>query len=63
MGRRVRRLSRVNQDRVADVSAHIDESLHEIRTVQAYGHEERTRAQFSCGDRGGLRARACTACG
>jgi ATP-binding cassette subfamily B protein len=46
MGRHVRRLSRVNQDRVADVSAHIDESLHEIRTVQAYGHEARTREQF-----------------
>ena len=46
MGRHVRRLSRLNQDRVADVSAHIDESLHEIRTVQAYGHEARTRAQF-----------------
>jgi ATP-binding cassette subfamily B protein len=46
MGRRVRGLSRVNQDRVADVSAHIDESLHEIRTVQAYGHEARTREQF-----------------
>jgi ATP-binding cassette, subfamily B, bacterial len=46
MGRRVRRLARVNQDRVADVSAHIDESLHEVRTVQAYGHEARTRAQF-----------------
>ena len=46
MGRRVRRLSRVNQDRVADVSAHIDESLHEIRTVQAYGHEARTLEQF-----------------
>jgi ATP-binding cassette, subfamily B, bacterial len=46
MGRRVRRLSRVNQDRVADVSAHIDESLHEIRTVQAYRHEERTRHRF-----------------
>jgi ATP-binding cassette subfamily B protein len=46
MGRRVRRLSRLNQDRVADVSAHIDESLHEIRTVQAYVHEERTRSQF-----------------
>src|SRR5690349_6764959 len=46
MGRRVRRLSRVNQDRVADVSAHIDESLHEIRTVQAYGHEARTREAF-----------------
>ena len=46
MGRRVRRLARVNQDRVADVSAHIDESLHEIRTVQAYRHEERTRERF-----------------
>jgi ATP-binding cassette subfamily B protein len=46
MGRHVRRLSRVNQDRVADVSAHIDESLHEIRTVQAYAHEARTREQF-----------------
>jgi ATP-binding cassette, subfamily B, bacterial len=46
MGRHVRRLSRVNQDRVADVSAHVDESLHEIRTVQAYRHEERTRSRF-----------------
>ena len=47
LGRRVRRLARTNQDRVADVSAHIDESLHEIRTVQAYGHEARTRAAFA----------------
>jgi len=47
MGRRVRRLSRVNQDRVADVSAHIDESLHEVRTVQAYGQEDRTRRHFN----------------
>ena len=47
MGRRVRRLSRVNQDRVADVSSHIDESLHEIRTVQAYVHEDRTVGQFN----------------
>jgi len=47
MGRRVRRLSRVNQDRVADVTAHIDESLHEIRTVQAYRHEERTYERFA----------------
>jgi ATP-binding cassette subfamily B protein len=46
VGRRVRRLSRDNQDRVADVSAHIDESLHEVRTVQAYGHESHTRARF-----------------
>jgi ATP-binding cassette, subfamily B, bacterial len=46
VGRRVRRLSRDNQDRVADVSAHIDESLHEVRTVQAYGHEAHTRERF-----------------
>lgn len=46
VGRRVRRLSRDNQDRVADVSAHIDESLHGVRTVQAYGHEAHTRARF-----------------
>lgn len=46
VGRRVRRLSRVNQDRVAEVSAQVDEAMHEIRTVQAYGHEARTRAAF-----------------
>lgn len=38
-GRRVRKLSRASQDRVADVGAYIDEALHEIRTVQAYGHQ------------------------
>ncbi len=46
-GRYVRKLSRDNQDRVADVSAHVDESLHEVRTVQAYGHEARSREQFN----------------
>ena len=46
IGRSVRRLSRATQDRVADVSAHVDESLHEIRTVQAYGHETLTRKTF-----------------
>jgi ATP-binding cassette, subfamily B, bacterial len=46
MGRRVRGLSRLNQDRVADVSSHIDESVHEVRTVQAYVHEARTRSTF-----------------
>ena len=54
MGRRVRRLSRVNQDRVADVSSHIDESLHEIRTVQAYVHEDANHRPVQRGDRGGL---------
>ena len=47
LGRHVRSLSRANQDRVADVSAHIDESLHEIRTVQAYRHEGRARDTFN----------------
>ena len=46
VGRRVRRLSRASQDRVAAVSAQVDEAIHEIRTVQAWGHEARTRAAF-----------------
>jgi ATP-binding cassette subfamily B protein len=45
-GRRVRRLARATQDRVGDVGAYVDEALHEIRTVQAYGHEEEDRRQF-----------------
>src|SRR5881296_139668 len=45
-GRRVRKLSRASQDRVADVSAYIDEALHEIRTVQSYGHEDKDRERF-----------------
>ncbi len=45
-GRRVRRLSRASQDRVADLGAYVDEALHEIRTVQAYGHEDADRALF-----------------
>lgn len=56
MGRRVRRLSRLNQDRVGDVSAFIDESIHEIRTVQAYRHEDRARDHF-----GKAAAEACAA--
>ncbi len=47
LGRRVRRLSRANQDRVADVSAYVDEAVHEIRTVQAYAHEGADRAAFA----------------
>jgi ATP-binding cassette, subfamily B, bacterial len=47
LGRRVRRLSRANQDRVADVSAYVDEAIHEIRTVQAYAHEDADRSAFA----------------
>ena len=46
LGSRVRGLSRAVQDRVADVSAHVDETLHEIRTVQAFAHEDRERLTF-----------------
>ncbi len=45
-GRRVRKMSRAIQDRVAEVSAHIDETLHEIRTVQAYTHETQDMQKF-----------------
>src|SRR5258707_8001128 len=45
-GRRVRKLSRASQDRIADVSSYIDEALHEIRTVQSYGHEDKDREHF-----------------
>jgi len=47
LGRRVRGLSRASQDRVADVSAYVDEAIHEIRTVQAYAHEDADRAGFA----------------
>ena len=45
-GRRVRKLARATQDRVGDVGAFLDESLHEIRTVQGYGHEALDRRDF-----------------
>ena len=45
-GRRVRRLARASQDRVGDVGAYVDEALHEVRTAQAYGHEEIDRKLF-----------------
>ncbi len=45
-GRRVRKLARATQDRVGDVGAYVDEALHEIRTVQAYGHEAIDRRRF-----------------
>ncbi len=45
-GRRVRRLARASQDKIGDVGAYLDEALHEIRTVQAYAHEEIDRRRF-----------------
>jgi ATP-binding cassette subfamily B protein len=46
-GRQVRRLSRESLDRLADVSAYVDESISNIRTVQAFGHESLDRVRFS----------------
>ncbi|SDF51969.1 ATP-binding cassette, subfamily B [Limimonas halophila] len=45
-GRRVRRLSRASQDRIADVGVYVDESLSNIRTVHAFNHEPVDRAHF-----------------
>ena len=57
-GRRVRKLARASQDRVGDVGAYVDEALHEIRTVQAYGHETEDRRQFGARVEDGVRHRA-----
>lgn len=46
-GRRVRRLSRDSQDRVADVGSYAEESLNAIRTVQSYSHEQVDEKRFS----------------
>jgi len=47
LGRKVRRLSRETQDRVADTSAYANESLSAIHTAQAFTHEDLDRAVFS----------------
>jgi ATP-binding cassette subfamily B protein len=47
LGRRVRRLSRSSQDRVADVGAYVEETLSGIRVVQAFGHEALDKARFA----------------
>jgi ATP-binding cassette subfamily B protein len=45
-GRRVRRLSRSSQDEIANVGAYVGESIQQIKTVQAYNHQEYDRKQF-----------------
>lgn len=46
-GRRVRRLSRQNQDRVAEVGSYVAEALGQIKTVQAYNHQPQDRHRFA----------------
>ena len=45
-GRRVRKLSRDSQDRIADTSAYAGEALNAILTVQAFTHEDSDREGF-----------------
>ena len=45
-GRRVRKLSRESQDRIADTSAYAGEVLNAILTVQAFTHEDFDRSNF-----------------
>jgi ATP-binding cassette subfamily B protein len=45
-GRRVRSLSRESQDRVADVGSYVSEALGQIKTVQAYNHQEQDKQRF-----------------
>jgi len=46
-GRRVRRLSRLSQDRVADVGSYVGENLTQIKTVQAFNHQPHDRRFFA----------------
>jgi len=46
-GRRLRVLARTSQDKVAEIGAYTDEVVHEMRTVQAYGHEPQAARAFN----------------
>ena len=47
LGRRVRTLSRVNQDKIAESSGNASETLLAAQTVQAFTHEKPSRLRFS----------------
>jgi ATP-binding cassette, subfamily B, bacterial len=46
LGRRVRALSKDTQDQLADAMARSDETIHAVRTVQAYARESHELTQF-----------------
>jgi ATP-binding cassette subfamily B protein len=46
-GRRVRSLSRESQDSVAHVGSYVSEALRQVKTVQAYTHEDEDVRRFS----------------
>ena len=47
LGRRVRKKSRIAQDKVGDLSGYADETLHAVQTVQACGQELTSVKNFS----------------
>ncbi|SDN61086.1 ATP-binding cassette, subfamily B [Lutimaribacter pacificus] len=47
LGRKLRKLSRENQDWIAESSGSASEALSSVQTVQAFTHESHTRAAFS----------------
>ena len=47
LGRRLRKLSRENQDWIAESSGNASEALLSVQTVQAFTHETASRAQFA----------------
>ncbi|MGP7864351.1 ABC transporter transmembrane domain-containing protein [Pseudomonas monachiensis] len=46
-GRRVRNLSRLSQDRIADIGSYVSETLGQIKTVQAYNHQAQDERRFA----------------
>ena len=46
-GRRVRNLSRMSQDRIADIGSYVSETLGQIKTVQAYNHQVQDEQRFA----------------
>ncbi|MDF2643806.1 MAG: transporter ATP-binding protein [Pseudomonas sp.] len=46
-GRRVRNLSRQSQDRIADVGSYVAQTLGQIKTVQAYNHQQQDKQHFA----------------
>ena len=46
-GRRVRSLSRLSQDRIADIGSYVSETLGQIKTVQAYNHQSQDEQRFA----------------
>jgi len=55
-GRKVRRLSRTSQDRVAEISAYAGETLNAIGTVQAFTYEDLSRQRFAAAAEGAFAA-------